>query len=279
MRITYTSDLHIDAEHNRPVVEAIAERMSRLSPDVIVVAGDAGNTITDLHEALTIFESIPAARYFVAGNHDVWIESGDSGTIESREKLDVHIPHACRQHGFHDLHTGPDIFDAVAFVGTLGWYDYTFADPRMGLTEDDCWKGLWGDEKWWDREMVLWRPRGGGEQQRDPEICRELNGRLADHIAAVGGYDVIAVVHTLPFLDTLPRSEPPYYLDAFTGAARLGETLLACPRLKTHIGGHKHLVGDWRIGHVNSHRRPLGRVAADADIAATADAALGVVEL
>ena len=28
-------------------VEAIAERMSRLSPDVIVVAGDAGNTITD----------------------------------------------------------------------------------------------------------------------------------------------------------------------------------------------------------------------------------------
>jgi hypothetical protein len=285
MRIAFSSDFHIDASSaNRKAVEGIAERMSALQPDVAVIAGDVGNTLADLREVLALFTGLTVPRLFVAGNHDVWLEDDTPG-VDSRGKYEIEIPSVCEQFGFTDLSREPVVIDGVGFAGTLGWYDYSFADPRLELTHDDYWRGLYEDRIWWDKKMAIWPPRGGnrksGDRLHDPEVCSEMVLALESHLRAIENRveRVVAVVHTLPFLQTLPRSEPPYYLDAFTGARALGEALARHPKVTHHIGGHKHLNGEWTVGRIWSTRRTLGRLDDGASTEEAVERAVGIIEV
>jgi hypothetical protein len=254
---------------------------------VFVLAGDAGNTLDDLRDALQIFETTAIAKLFVPGNHDVWIETGDGELIDSRTKYERLIPELCREMGFHDLGQEPVIIGDVGFVGSVGWYDYSFADPRMDLDTDAYWAGRYGEGIWWDKKMTYWVPganaRGGTvrTRMRDPEVCAEMDVRLHEHLSSIEGDvdQIITVIHTMPFLAGLLRSEPPYYLDAFTGSSRLGETLLDHPKVKHCIGGHKHLSGDWEVRGIKIHRRVLGGIADTDDLRDVAANAAGVLEV
>ncbi|MDH3216994.1 MAG: metallophosphoesterase [Candidatus Krumholzibacteria bacterium] len=288
MKIAYSSDFHIDAsQKNREAVHKIVRIIGEAEPDVIVIAGDVGNTLVSLEDTLALLSHLNVPKLFVAGNHDVWIEKTNDGhVIDSRRKYDTEIPRACRRTGFCDLTREPRVIDGVGFAGSLGWYDYSFADSRLGLTHDQYWQGRYQDEIWWDKDMALWPPAVSktgmpSERLRDPEVCRELTGRLERHVAALErrADEIIVVIHTLPFLVTLPRSEPPKYLDAFTGSEVLGRMLESHSRVTHCIGGHKHLSGDWRIGHVWAHRRTLGRVDTDTPVDVYARRAVGVITI
>lgn len=289
MRIAFTSDLHVDVSpRNREAARLVAERMRAHRPDVIAIAGDVGNTLEDLRESLSLFSGTDATCLFVAGNHDVWVESRGGRRLDSREKYFGGIPDVCERCGFIDLGQWPIVLGRVGFVGSLGWYDYTFADPRLGLSEDDYWRGRWEGEIWWDREMTFWpslRAQGEGSEPdgraRDPEVCSDLAGILDAHLREVepSVERIVAVVHTLPYLATLPRRDPPCYLDAFTGSERLGRLLDSHPTVTHHIGGHKHLPGEWELGRVRSYRRTLGRLDADAPLDAAVDEAVGLIEI
>jgi predicted phosphohydrolase len=288
LRIAYTSDLHTDAsERNRDGVAAVVRAVEELRPDVIVVAGDAGNTIETLEETLSLFEGVDARKFFVTGNHDVWIESEEDALIDSRTKYARKIPDACGRCGFHDLGREPVVIGDVGFVGSLGWYDYSFADPRLGLGEEDYWKGRFGDEIWWDKKMTYWvgaTDASSGatrERMRDPEVCLEMAARLENDLRSIEDRvaRIVAVIHTLPYFVGIPRSDPPYYLDAYTGSACLGEILEKHAKITHCIHGHKHTCGDWRVGGVVLHRRTLGRIDEGEDITARAARAVGVIDL
>lgn len=257
MRIAYTSDPHVDlSDDNRRTLERATNIIADANPDVIIVAGDAGNTIASLEETLAFFATFEVPRFFVAGNHDVWIEPG----LDSREKYERAISAACARFGFDDLTREPVVSGGVGFVGSLGWYDYSFADPRLGLGQDDYWRGRWEDHIWWDKEMTLWTSRSDRSTRiRDPEVCDELVAALDRHLREVErrAGRIVAVVHTLAFEETLPRSDPPYYLDAFTGSRKLGETLAAHSKVEHLINGHKHQSGDWKLRGIDVHRRVL----------------------
>jgi predicted phosphohydrolase len=298
MRVVYTSDIHVDvSEKNRDAAGTMAGLMQRQRPDVVVVAGDAGNTIHALEETLSCFSRIDARKFFVPGNHDVWIENDDGTLIDSRTKYADRIPDACRRVGFHDLGQEPVVVGDVGFVGSLGWYDYSFADPRLELTEDDYWRGRWGDEVWWDKKMTYWIPgadegnpgahgawakgEGTRDRMRDPEVCAEMGERLQQQLLSIEGRvkTIVAVIHTLPFLVGLPRSDPPYYLDAFTGSERLGRVLEAHTRVERCIHGHKHTSGDWTVGRIRAYRRTLGRIEEGDNIGERAACAVGIIDL
>ncbi|UCH83366.1 MAG: metallophosphoesterase [Candidatus Latescibacterota bacterium] len=288
MKIAYTSDLHIDVStSNREAALIIAEAVAEEQPDVFVLAGDVGNTLDDLRDTLAIFEAAAVAKLFVPGNHDVWIETRHGELLDSRTKYQRLIPELCREMGFHDLGREPVIAGSIGFAGSLGWYDYSFADPRLGLDEGAYWAGRYENEIWWDRKMTYWIGETAAPGQtsrkrmRDPEVCSELVRRLDDHLASIEDdvEQIVAVVHTLPFLAGLPRSEPPYYLDAYTGSNRLGDTLMAHPKVKHMIGGHKHLSGDWEVEGIQIHRRILGRIEGADDMREQAANAFGVLAI
>ena len=306
LRLAYTSDIHLDAsEMNRDAAGAVAAVARAKDPDVLIVAGDAGNTLEALEEALSCFADIGAIRFFVPGNHDVWIETEGQELIGSRVKYEERIPEVCRRSGFHDLGLEPVVIEDIGFVGSLGWYDYTFADRRLGLTEDDYWKGRFGDDIWWDKKMTYWmpvsqpppsidRPKLPGvspqtkivagapaERMRDPEVCAEMTRRLEAHIVSIENRvkKIVAVIHTLPFFVGIPRRDPPYYLDAYTGSERLGRVLHAHTKVKHCIHGHKHTNGEWTAGGIRLYRRGLGRVEDESDVRESVAGAVGVIEV
>ena len=288
MKIAFTADVHIDSSRWNPeATKLIAERMAKFEPDVVVIAGDAGNTLRALEKALVLFDSIDARRLFVPGNHDVWTETYAGKMLDSRTKYELFIPEACQRIGFDDLGQAPVVIDGVGFVGSLGWYDYTFADSRLSLTEEDYWKGRYGDEIWWDQKMTFWTPSKAEfpdaplNRMWDPAVCGEMADLLDAHIREIeSDVDrIVAVVHTLPFVAGLPRSNPPYYLDAYTGSERLGQILEAHPKVTHCIGGHKHLGGDWTAGNINIHRRVLGRIESEDDIDLKVVQAVGMIEV
>jgi hypothetical protein len=289
MRILYSSDFHIDAsETSREAAKGIAKYVETAGADAVVIAGDVGNTLDELGEVLSYFADVDIPRLFTAGNHDVWIEKTEAGSLfDSRAKYEIGIPELCHRMGFVDLTRDPIIIENVGFVGSLGWYDYSFADPRLGLSDDDYWRGRYKDEIWWDKGMTFWSPRGraghetAGKRLRDPEVCHGMVTTLESHLQAVEDHvdQIIAVVHTLPFQQTLPRSDPPYYLDAFTGSEKLGTTLSAHPKVTHHIGAHKHLNGDWTIGNIQSHRRALGRAEGETPLDDLIGRSLGLITI
>ncbi|MEJ2720044.1 MAG: metallophosphoesterase family protein [bacterium] len=283
MIIAYTSDLHIDvSDRNREAARIVAAAVAERCPDLFVLAGDAGNTLDDLRFVLEVFADTAIAKLFVPGNHDVWIETRDGELLDSRSKWERFIPELCREMGFHDLGREPVIMGDLGFVGSLGWYDYSFADPRLNLDEDAYWAGRYGNEIWWDKKMTYWPPaQAAGRRLRDPEVCAEMARRLDADISSIEPdvERIVAVVHTLPFLVGLPRSEPPYYLDAYTGSDQLGRTLAAHPKTTHCIGGHKHLSGDWDAAGIRIHRRVLGRIDEGVDIETAARGAFGVLDI
>ncbi len=297
MRVAYTSDIHIDAsERNRDATRAVADAVRGHHPDVLVVAGDAGNTLDALEETLSCFERIDAVKFFVPGNHDVWIETEERELVGSRVKYADRIPAVCRRSGFHDLGQEPVVLEDIGFVGSLGWYDYSFADRRLGLAEDDYWRGRYGDEIWWDKKMTYWVPSVGrgrlpgeagasgvepGERMRDPEICAEMAERLEAHLISINARvkTIVAVIHTLPFFVGIPRRDPPYYLDAFTGSDRLGRILQAHTKVEHCIHGHKHTSGDWTVGRIRTWRRVLGRVEEPENVVQRGVQAVGLIDI
>jgi hypothetical protein len=63
---------------------------------------------------------------------------------------------------------------------------------------------------------------------------------------------VAAFVHHLPFRRLVPRDRPAKlaFAAAYLGSDRLGETLLACPKLGWIYCGHSHWPGRCQLGNV-----------------------------
>jgi hypothetical protein len=172
----------------------------------------------------------------------------------------------------------------VAFVGSVGWYDYSFADPRLKLGREDYRRGTYGETLWWDSKMISWCrfPRAEGETGlSDEEICSGMVKKLEMHLSEAEKHvdKIVAVIHTCPFVEVFPRSDPPYYLDAYTGSARLGDVLRKHPKVEVCITGHKHQNGDWEIDGIRVHRRILGSASADDSVEERARDAVGIVEI
>ncbi len=288
MKIAYTSDLHLEASPRNPeAARRIAEIVSDAQPDLVVLAGDVGDTLESLAFVFELFSpTIDGPKLFVPGNHDFWVERGaDFGRgSDSGEKYASLIPALSSRMGFVDIGHGPYYVGDIAFVGSVGWYDYSLADPRLDLSKEDYREGRLGDDVWWDHKMISWRRYPRATAQRglsDEEICNGMAEKLRSHIVEAEGRAerIVAVIHTCPFAEALPRSPEPYYMDAYMGSERIGAILRSHEKIGVCITGHKHENGDWKIGGISVHRRILGSVEAGDSLEARAREAVGILEI
>src|SRR5260221_3478081 len=129
LRLAFTADLHwgIHADGDAATRRMVAD-LSADQTDVLILAGDVGAG-DDFERCLELFDGLTCRKALVPGNHDIWVASddarGDSWTVYSE-----HLPSLCAQHGFHYLDHRPLILaDAgLALVGSINWYDYSWAD-------------------------------------------------------------------------------------------------------------------------------------------------------
>src|SRR5205823_1776059 len=97
-------------------------------PDVLILAGDLGAG-DDFEECLKLFADLPCQKAAVSGNHDIWVASDDARGDSSKLYLEF-LPALCAKYGVHYLDHGPLILPAadLAIVGSMNWYDYSWAD-------------------------------------------------------------------------------------------------------------------------------------------------------
>ncbi len=259
MRIIVTADLHYEFPEYRERVDALAAEMCRVGGDVLAVAGDTfAHDVSLFERCLLLFCGFRGQKLLVAGNHDLWTRTGDSFALYDRV-----IPEVSRSCGFHDLDGGPLVIGDVAFVGTIGWYDYSFRDEAVGIplrfyehkvapgyarhdwrfghlvrtTDDVSPAGLRANSRWMDGEMIRW----GLDDRRFNQLTIE---RLEAQLAAVEPRvrTIVAITHHVPFAEMLKRKADPTWAfgNAFMGSVGLGETLRRHDKVRHVVFGHSH---------------------------------------
>src|ERR1019366_6331970 len=128
MRVLLTADLHYNHGHSKPLARELIARMNAAGGDVLVVLGDTAVADGgDLEVCLSQFQ-FSGPKLFLAGNHELWTEGPDSQVIFTEQ-----LPARVRALGWQWLETEPFVAGNVAVVGTMGWYDYSFAAARLEI--------------------------------------------------------------------------------------------------------------------------------------------------
>jgi len=128
MGVLLTADLHYNHARGKALAHDVIDRMNQAGGDVLVVIGDTAVADGDsLEQCLGLFK-FRGHKLFIAGNHELWTTREDSYAIYRQE-----LPQRVRKLGWLWLEDEPFITSDAAIVGSIGWYDYSFAQENLGI--------------------------------------------------------------------------------------------------------------------------------------------------
>jgi Icc-related predicted phosphoesterase len=258
MRLLLTADLHYNHPKSKTVADDLIDRINAEQFDILIVIGDTAVADGDsLEKCLTRFTHT-GPKLIVAGNHELWTHGDDSYKIFTET-----LPNRIKNLGWHWLETDPFVSGNLAIVGSIGWYDYSFAVKELGIprrfyaakispgaaerfpqfanlfeTTDDILPiareivARWNDGKF----IKLHRS--------DEEFLQEILDRLQRQLVQLSSQRyIVACIHHLPFRELLP---PPHsaqwdFVKAYLGSERIGQVLLSFPNIKDIFCGHSHM--------------------------------------
>jgi 3',5'-cyclic AMP phosphodiesterase CpdA len=253
LQVAVTADLHW-GHHDRGMASSrlLFEHVRQHPPDILVLAGDVG-TGALYGDCLAQLAEVSCRKAVVPGNHDIWVMH--EADYDSLHLYETELPRVSVQHGFHYLDHGPLVLaDAdVALVGSINWYDYSWALDALRrsypgelhrLTSKHFSRGRHNDVNFvrWALDDVGFTARAVGAFERHLLAALEQVSRI------------IVVTHHPPIYDLgFPRPEPPTSLDsllwdAFCGNRSLEELLLRhAGRVAFAFCGHTHRArqADW----------------------------------
>jgi hypothetical protein len=244
MKIVVTADLHADetADMGTADMDRLCHQVHWYAPDVLIIAGVLVG-LGKSYIAPTLERLAPrnCLKLIVPGNHDLWLEGADS----YRYYRDM-LPAIYEDCGYHMLDMEPKVVGRVAFVGSIGWYDYTFRDPRLPLAPDkmdyDYERKTWGGmPNWMDAVYVR---LGMSDVAFNSLLLSRLRAQLQALPKTVK--TIVAISHHIAFEKMVGRKDHDLewsFCNAFQGSRGLGELLLEDPRIKYHFCGHSHFKG------------------------------------
>ena len=272
VKLIVTADLHYDIVRSREPTRALADHISTLDADALFILGDvAGRDVGIVEECLHLFDRFAGRKFFIAGNHDLWVDpQGDS-----LHRLEVELPRICEGVGFENLDQAPAIVNGVGIVGSVGWYDYRFRaewlniptrfyehklapgvadrmseyrhllDDRSDVPPESLQMGT----RWMDGEHVRM-------DLSDQAFCDRLLQRFREHLdwAAARCERIVVGLHHLPFAELVPQSDDPRwaFACAFMGSPTFGEAILRHPQVSHVYCGHSHRGMCLHKGHVRA---------------------------
>ena len=261
MRLALLSDIHFDlapANRQAPLAAAIAAELSEAGTDVVLVAGDVANRQDKVGRHLARIAVGRLANLYVPGNHDIWrSEAERRAGHESFAALTL-LRGQCAQAGFHYLPGAPQRLgqgeNAWGFVGSLGWYDYSFAAEWLHLSDADIARKEIKGIIWQDREAAHFNDRTG-RRLSDREVLAVFLGQLETDLRALGldergaGPPTVALTHTLPYRSLVEYRQAIDwdYFSSYLGSARLGQLYDRYPQVRAAFAGHTHIPHQERL--------------------------------
>src|SRR3954465_14705878 len=128
MRLLLTSDLHHNHPRSKPLAEELIGQINQSEADILVLVGDTAVMSEGALEKCLKMITFRGEKLFGPGNHELWTQGSDSYEFFT----DV-MPQLVRRLGWRWLSDEPFVSDRVAIVGSLGWYDYSFAQADLGI--------------------------------------------------------------------------------------------------------------------------------------------------
>ena len=268
MRLIATADLHYNHPRSRALAEDIIAQMNQAGGDALLVVGDTAAADGDaLERCLSLFR-FAGPKLFVAGNHELWTSGDDSYALHAEQ-----LPRRVRALGWQWLETEPFVAGDVAIVGSVGWYDYSFAQPSLGIPRRFYERKIspGAAERYSEfaslfenatdlspasREIVArWNDGRNVKLHRSDEaFLSEILARLKAQLDAQQAAHVIAAIHHLPFRELLP---PPHnaqwdFAKAYLGSEKIGELLLRYSNVQYVLCGHSHLALEAKVGPIHA---------------------------
>ncbi len=274
MKILATADLHYDIARSREPAGRLAREVCAMQADALVLVGDTGGINPDtLVECLRLFDGFSGQKFLVPGNHCLWCRAGE----DSLDRYHQVIPQAAASAGFSVLDRQPAIVGNVGLVGSIGWYDYSMVDGSLGIPLPFYHAKLapgaaaYLDEPHHRELLAAWGSQLGERQMSmgvrwmdgqhvhltmsDEAFTAQLADTLQRQIDELAPRvdRIVAFLHHLAFREQVPPDRPDRFAfaAAYLGSVRLGEILLASPKVTNVFCGHSHW-GDCRnIGHLS----------------------------
>jgi predicted phosphodiesterase len=271
MRLLVTSDIHYNHARSRGPADELIARMNRAGGDVLLVIGDTAVVDGDaLEQCLSRF-CFAGPKLFVAGNHELWTAGPDSYQIFAQQ-----LPDRVRALGWTWLEDDPFVASdrSVAIVGSVGWYDYSFAVPELQIpdrfyehkvspgaaTRLPEFEHLLRDRSDLSRHAteVVARWNDGKFVKLHRTDAQFLDERLANFATRLNALrdvpHVIAAVHHVPFAQLLPprRGAQWDFARAYLGSAKIGALLAQHTNVQDVMCGHSHFPAEARIGAIRA---------------------------
>jgi Icc-related predicted phosphoesterase len=241
MLIAITADLHYGSrESGDKATRLLAESLAELKPDILIIAGDVA--VADprkLVECLELFNDIAHHRMVIPGNHDLW-STGRHGAADSYAIYQRLFTRSAEIAGFHRLDGMPLMLDGTAVVGSIGWYDYQFADDDADIAREYYErKILPGVGRWNDGRFIRW-------EHSDEDFLELTLQRLRDDLDTVRSSSdvkrILAITHHLPFQELVVRRKFAAWMfhNAYMGSPRIGDLLREQDMPLLAVSGHSH---------------------------------------
>ena len=269
VRLLVTADLHYNHRRSGTLADELIDRTNHAGGDVLLVVGDTAVADgDDLERCLSRFQ-FAGPKLFVAGNHELWTRADDSIQI-----LRQTLPARIRALGWHWLQDVPFVHDGIAIAGSVGWYDYSFAQSSLGIprrfyaakispgaaerfSEFASLFDVADDIPPVARQIVArWNDgRFVHLRRSDEAFLDELLEELRVQLDALAwARRVVVAVHHLPFAELLPPSHSAQwdFAKAYLGSAEIGRLLLRYPNVSDVVCGHSHFAAEARVGHIRA---------------------------
>ena len=238
MKIGILSDIHVDLNGGRAVIDGLLRTIQSKAVEAMVIAGDVSSNYQVTLDTLEELQERSGIRtLFVPGNHDIWNEADP--------ELTAWQAYQALERFAGNLTTGPQEIDGWSFVGDLGWYDYSYGGSQYTREEFD--RMQIGERIWQDGIKAVW-------DRHTLEVHRTFHQKLDSQLRKLscasdpaagnpepGGRKIVMVTHVLPRREfTVQRPDPQWiYLNAFLGSPEYGELALRYG-VRYSICGHVH---------------------------------------